>query len=732
MAKSKPTPKPTPAPANIQKAAAVLHTIERPSNERANDALLRKIFIGTAALMCVVMLALSFGVGVNEDDKYQNDYSKKLVNWYGTMGKDSAALNVPEGYMHLYGGFFEVVTGFVNKGLGLTEVNPGYHDVRHLFSAGFGFLAILCTGLLARVIGGWGTGIFALILMFFSPRILGDAMVNPKDIPFAAAYVMALYNMVCIFKDMPHSKRWNQMGLALALGMALGIRAGGLLPFVFFLFFLGLDWVQKTRFSFSNTSVLFKYLTIGLGLALAGYVIGILFWPYALQNPIKNPFYALSIFESKVTRLRLLFEGVNAMSDKMPWYYPIKWMYMTIPLAALVGFGGAMLSLPMLWKRYQPLFLFILIFSAIFPVAYVIYKDSVLHDGWRHLTFAYPPLAALAAIFFGWLWERFESKKPLQYAVAAVFSLLLVDAAYWTVTNPKLIYSYFNPIKGGINGAFGQYETDYWGTSVRQGIEWLEQQGILNENMDQQVIIATNFFYCAKQYTAKYGDKVKIKYLKYDRRCEDVWDYGLFVSRFTEGSQLAKGFWPTDNAVHIIKASNTPILAILKDNTKNCSLGTARMKVNDNLGAIQMLKQAVKDVPDDDIAWASLGQAYLNVDSLDQCLAAAQKAIGIAPNMVQANNLIGMSYIQKNDLVKAKQTFSDNFKRDPSNIISLYYVALIEAQSGDLASALANLNLVLKNAPTFKAGYELASKIYAQQGDQARAQQFLQMSQQLK
>jgi tetratricopeptide (TPR) repeat protein len=734
MAKSgKPTPKPQPTKSKpAPDPRPVVNYLARPANNSLADPLLRKIFWGAAAFMCAAMLWLSLGAGVNEDDKYQNSYSNKLVNWYATMGKDSSALNVPDGFMHLYGGFFEVTTGFANKAMGLTEANPAYHDVRHLASAFLGFLAVLFTGLLAAAIAGWRAGLFALLLMFVSPRILGDSLINPKDIPFAAAYVIALYNMVCVFRDLPNPRRANIAGLVVGLGMALGIRAGGLLPFVYFGLFLGLHYLLTSGLVFRDLKKIGRYAAIGLGVVAGGYLLGILFWPYALQAPLKNPFYALSIFESKVTRVRSLFEGYNAMSDKMPWYYPIKWIWMTVPLASLVGFGGGLLCVLQLMRRYNPLWVFMLVFSAIFPVAYVIYKDSVLHDGWRHLTFVYPPMVALAAVFFGWLMQKFDSKKAFQWAIVGGFVLLAADAVVWNVRNPRLIYTYFNPIEGGAQGAFGKYETDYWGTSLRLGIEWLEQQGILHENMEETVVIATSFYYCAKQYVAKYGDKVKIRYLKYERRCDDVWDYALYPTRFVDGSQLAKGFWPPDNCVHMVAAGGAPILAILKENSKGCALGTASLKVNDYQSAIGLLQKAVSEVPDDEVAWSNLAQAYFYADSLELSKSAAEKTLSIAPDNAQANNFVGMYYMQKNDLAKAKRVFEDSYRRDASNTGALYYIALIDAQNGEFNAALNTLNTLLKAAPTFKAAYELAARIYTQMGDQARAQQILQMAAQLK
>ncbi len=708
--------------------------VARPSVDSPADPLLRKIFWGVAALGFVILVGLSFGSGINADDKFQVDYSQKLVSYYSTFGKDSSALHIPDGNMHLYGGFFEVVTGFANKMLGFEPTNLAYHNVRHASSAILGWVAILCAALFAQLIAGWRAGLITLIIMLLSPRFVGDSLMNPKDIPFAAGYMMAIYNMAAVLERMPNPRRWNIAGLVAGLGIALAIRAGGLLPFAMLGLFAGLHFLLKNGgfTAFSNGAVLKKYALVVVGAGVAGYVLALLFWPFALQAPLKNPFDALSKFADLEVKIRVLFEGVNLMSDKTPWDYPLKWIIYTIPLAAIVGFVGSIILLSRLLKKYNPLWVSLALFAGIFPVFYVIYKNSVIHDGWRHLTFAYPTLAVAAGLFWNELANVFSEKKYAQWAVFGGMGLLLADAGAYIAANPKFPYTYFNPIVGGTKGAFGEFETDYWGVSVRQGIEWLEQQGVLKPDMPDMVVIATNMYYPARQLTAKYGDKVKLKYLKWEKRCDDAWDYGLYPTRFLDGATLQKGFWPPDNAVHIVTAGGAPVLAVLKDNGKNCSLGMAASKLGDWNSAIERFKAEVANVPDNDLAWVNLGQAYMNADSLELGKAAAEKAIEISPDDVQANNLIGMYWLYKNDGAKAKAQFELALKKEPSNPAAWYYLAMIARSEGDNQTALNNLMSAIKISPNFKPAYELSAQIYEAQGNPQAAQQFRAAIQQIK
>jgi len=718
---SQPTPRSSPAA-----PAPVRDWLDRPDPNVASNPLLNKLFWGVAALGLVLLIALSLGSGINADDKFQVDYSQKLVNYYGTFGKDTTALNIPEGNMHLYGGFFEVVTGFTNKMLGFKPGELAYHNVRHASSAVLGWVTMLCAALFAGLIAGQRAALITFLIMMVSPRFVGDSLMNPKDIPFAAGYMMAIYNMAAVLNKLHKPNRWNIAGLAAGLGIALGIRAGGLLSFGMLGMFAGLHFLLKHGGlkAFSNTSVLKKYALITLGVAAAGYVFALFFWPFALQSPLKNPFVALSKFSDLEVKIRVLYEGVNVMSDKTPWNYALKWIAYTVPLIALTGFVGSLFLLPRLLRKYQPLWVILAFFAAIFPIFYVIYKNSVIHDGWRHLTFAYPTMCVAAALFWNEIGKMLPQQKMVNYAYSAVLGLLLLLPASFIVANRSMPYVYFNEIIGGTKGAFGKFETDYWGISVRQGLEWMESQGILGPNMPETVVIATNMFYSAKQLTAKYGDKVKVKYLKWEKRCDDAWDYALYPTRFLDGATLQKGKWPPDNTVHLVTAGGAPILAVIKDNGKNCTLGMAAAKLNDWPTVIERLKAEVANVPDNDLAWANLGQAYLSADMPEEAKAAAEKALEIAPDDTQANNLIALYYLSKNDTQRAKSQFELAIKREPSNATAWYFLGDIARRGGDPQTALNNLMKAIQIAPNFKAAYEMSAQIYDSMGDKARAQQF--------
>jgi hypothetical protein len=47
-------------------------------------------------------------------------------------------------------------------------------------------------------------------------------------------------------------------------------------------------------------------------------------------------------------------------------------------------------------------------------------------------------------------------------------------------------YIYFNRLSGGLIGAYNRYETEYWGLSLREAMEWVNQ----NSKTGTQVLVA--------------------------------------------------------------------------------------------------------------------------------------------------------------------------------------------------------------------------------------------------
>lgn len=706
---------------------------ERAPITSEQDPLYRKIFWGAALVMLVVTVILSLGSGINADDEYQDDYSNKLVSYYTTFGKDTSALNIPRGNMHWYGGFFDLTTGLVNKALGYDEYDTGYHNVRHIFNAMLGVLAMVFVGLTASAIAGWRAGILALFFIFLSPRFLGHSFMNPKDIPFAAGFAVANYYTIILLQTLPKPKWSTLIGLALGIALAIASRAGGLLLIGYLGLFMGLDFLFKYGIKglTTQTNLVGKYALYGAGIVVTGYILAILTWPYALQNPIANPLKALSEFSQLGVKIRLLFQGENVMSDATAWYYPIIWIIKTIPLYVLIGFTGGLVLVGRLLNRYAPIPVLLMFFASIFPVFYIIYKDSILHDGWRHLMFVYPSMVVVAALFWMQLESLFKNKKIIQYVTYGLLGILMLEPTVFIARNLHYPYVYFNPIGGGIKGAYGNYETDYWGVSTKQALDWMEKQGILSENMQDTVVIGTSFYHPISRLTGKYKGKVVVKYTRFNNRYTELWDYGIYPSRYIRGPHLRSKKWPNSKAIYVVKANGVPLTAVEKDTAHHAYLGEAAIKKQDYFTAVEAFKKEVEAYPDNELAWQSLASAYINTSNFQQAVGAANESLRASPQNETSLYYLGLAYLNTGNIQGAISAFNESLDQNEENSIVYYYLAVAYQQQQNWNEVVANANKAIEYNPRFKQAYELAAFAFQQLGNVSMAQQYQQAASQL-
>ncbi len=699
-----------------------------PPISQENDRKFERLFLPIAIVVLLLMLGISTINGINGDDIFQVDYSEKLIDYYTSGGQNTEALNIEKGKMHYYGGFFEVLAGGVNRLLGFTTYDPNYHLVRHLLIALFGFFAIFYSGKLAKEIAGWKAGVLTLVLLFLSPRFFGHAMMNPKDIPFATGFAVGLYYLYMVLQQMPKPHWKDLLGLGLGIGIAIGVRAGGLLLPAYALFIGAVHFLSKYGIAGigKNFKIGIKYITYLLAASAFGYVFAIIFWPAALQSPLKFPFEALTEFSKIGTRLRVLFQGDNIMSDVTPWYYAPLWMLKTIPLFTLIGLAGSLVFLPKWKNKYSVTAITLLFFAALFPVVYVVYKDSTLHDGWRHLIFEYPPMVIIASLFWIELQDALASNKWGKQIAYGILAILMINPAVFIARNIQQPYIFFNPIGGGISGAFGDYETDYWGVSVLPALEWMESQGILSDNMQDTVVLGTTFhFNTSHQIPLSFRKKVKVRYVRFNERYKTDWDYGIFPSRFFRSPHLKSGHWPNSKSIHTVMANgNVPICTIEQNKEKFATKGEAAMKAKNFPQAIDWFKKEVEKYPDNELAWMGLMQAYTNTGNPTEAANTGEKLLQTAPMNEMGLLYTGLAYLNTGQADKSEQAFRKGLEVNPKNAFAQYYLGLIYEKKNDLNKALDYALKAIKNNPRLKGAYEIAARVYQKQGDTQRATQY--------
>lgn len=602
------------------------------------------------AVMLVVMLWVSKDFGITGDEVTQNTYGQKVFDYYKTFGKDESCLQ-PFGRMtnvFYYGGFYDMMCVAINKISPMEEFNT-----RHLIDALMGFFIIFFAVKLTRFLKGWEAAFLVSWFLFLSPRFFGESMNNPKDVPFALGMLMGVYYTLRFLDEFPKPSKKYMIYLALSICFAISIRVGGILLIPFLGVAIALKYFFSLRKNYSLTSKEIKMLAIqSFVICVAGYFLGLVFWPYGLQSPISNPLKALGEMSQFSTSIGMLFADNRIMSDAVPWYYIPQWLAISTPIIILAG----MVASPYLFvsKEYKFPELSFVFFAALFPLIYVIYKKSPLYDGWRHLFFIYPPLVILSALTFISIIGKVGNKYG-KYAIASIIFIGLALPAKWSIANHPNEIVYFNEFEGGIDGAYGHYETDYYMNSLKQASYKLAKMKDLFNTKDT-IVIATNAIEPVMQYFKNINPKIVCVYIRYYQRYEKNWDYAIIYTRFLDKDLLLNGYFPPANTIATIKADNTPLCAIVAKDPENTAVKANEfLKANNFDSAIVYFQQQLKKDPRDETSYDNYAIALANKGRLPEAVNAINARIKMTPEDVQSYELLIKLYQAMGDKAHAQQ-----------------------------------------------------------------------------
>jgi len=445
-----------------------------------------QIILGITALIALLTFR---HYGITWDEELQSQYGLAVVDYYFSGFKDDRYREIFN--LYLYGGMFDGLASLFDR------YTPfSVYETRHSLNALFGLLGLWGTWRLGRLIGGSVVGLIALILLTLTPVYYGHMFNNPKDIPFATGIIWTLYFMSRCLHEWPRPKISLIVKLSLILGLTLGVRVGGIMLIAFWLVPMGFEALknvcQKPDAATLRASIILLWhyaIKLVLPVVVIAYVIMLICWPWAQQHPIMNPLRALSEFSNFPQDVEVLLDGTIYRSTQLPWFYVPLYFGIQLPEFLLGLVIAGFLLLPWIVRKLTPpqnQALTISLLMGFVPMIYAIIRHPALYDAVRHFLFAIPIMCILAALVahhvYVWAIAQFErnwSKRLIAVSLLTVFfiSMLTQIVVMWQLHPYEYIYA--NRFTGGIPGAYGRYELDYWGTSFKEAAQKL--QAIVNK-----------------------------------------------------------------------------------------------------------------------------------------------------------------------------------------------------------------------------------------------------------
>ena len=425
-------------------------------------------------------MLLTYGeYGITMDEAPHLGYGAKLLAWYNSRFSDTGALTFRTNYF--YGGGFDLLGAMFRN-----VVKPlGPYEAIHLLGGLVGVLGLVGVWRLGRVLAGPRAGLIACVILTLNPVYWGHIFNNPKDPPFAVAYVWSLAFMVAAIAALPRPSRALQIKLAVAVGLALSVRVAGMLLICFFGLILLLHavhagWLRRSVSSFA--AQLGAASRIGIGVTAGAWLVMLIGWPWAQLDPLRRPLIALTRMSNyNEHRRQMPFAGEQIWNFDIGWDYLPHYFGLQLPELVLVLLIAGTLHGVFSLLRHggrrdqhrQALALLLLGMAIWLPPLYAVVKSSILYDGFRHFLFVVPPICALAAVMIELGLSRLRSR-ALKAAAGGLLVASAVDIGAQMVRLHPHEYVYFNRLIGGLPGAFGKYDTDYYGNSYREALESLK------------------------------------------------------------------------------------------------------------------------------------------------------------------------------------------------------------------------------------------------------------------
>jgi hypothetical protein len=264
-------------------------------------------------------------------------------------------------------------------------------------------------------------------------------------------------------------------------------------------------------------------------------------WPYLWANPIGHLYGSFKAMSAYPWTGAVLFNGVKYASTSLPFsYLPVLLgIQLTEPVWVLFTAG---LVLAIIGCREKRKLIELTTLWFIIPILGFIIQHSALYDNFRQIFFILPPVFWLTGTVF-------EKIKNTKWQIALV-TLCLLPGIIGIIRLYPYEYIYYNSFIGGMDGAQGRFELDYWGTSYREAAEYVNK--VAPENSNVWVEGPTHLF-------ALYArDDLKI-YSSGEVERADHYNYVIATTRYS----FDKTSYPNAEIIYRITRGNA-VLSVIK------------------------------------------------------------------------------------------------------------------------------------------------------------------------
>lgn len=259
------------------------------------------------------------------------------------------------------------------------------------------------------------------------------------------------------------ARPWLFLLLAsVGLGITSSVRTSG----IFVGILVSLLWLRNSKLESIPSLVI--YWSSGLGVMY-------LTWPFLWGAPIRRLLATVRYMMDFPYQQTELFEGLMYHAYELPRYYLPKILTLQFTEALYVATTLGVMYIAFRALRSNPVgrpFELLLVCCwFLLPVGAAYLLKTPLYNNFRQLLFVTPPLFIVAGLGIDAAFSL--ARNP--FARTGLVALIILPGVLGILTLHPYEYIYYNSFVGGVAGAAGRYPTDYWCTSSKESVEFINR-----------------------------------------------------------------------------------------------------------------------------------------------------------------------------------------------------------------------------------------------------------------
>lgn len=439
------------------------------------------------------------------------------------------------------------------------------------FDAAYNFYSVLIGSIgvgilyfMAKKLFNWQIALFSSITLALLPRYFGHLHNNMKDIPQAVFFTLSVWLFYRLFKK---PNIFNLTIASISFAIAFNSKVNAIFILIIAAIFLLLISLKPTKLKLQLNFSQSKFILLFF---LTAPIAALLLWLPFWDNSLGRLLEAAHSYTTSTTNMPILYFGnIFFSGNNVPMSYPIGLLSVTTPSLVLFFFLIGILGLILDKKIAFEAKLFVFIWFLV-PLARYLKPQMIVIDDIRHFMEVLFPFAAIAGIgvyniylivlrisknIFPQINKSFISSCYMLFVLCYMLFQIIPYHPYQT--------SYFNELIGGIKGAQGKFDIEFWAQVYKQALQYLNKNAPIESIVTVPMAPDIAKLYLRKDLTKNLN---QLNMAGVESKLYSQSDYTVILNR--ESFFAWYGIYPyieNRQPLYSLKLFDTPLVSIYKN-----------------------------------------------------------------------------------------------------------------------------------------------------------------------